>query len=924
MKKAALILAFVILLGGVPAMAETDFILKIDGDAVSLKQKPIRMENTVLLPVREVFEAMGMKVEWNNEKSEIIASANDFEFVLKPNSEKVSVDKVPVTIDMPVCLIEDTAFVSVQLFNDYMKYCAEGANWENESTLNLKSPDILPEEEAFDQQKVLASLSGGQVILNMDKVFSAKVAGNDQLRLKTVDIADQPFTKALEAETLKKPTNLYDIQLVTQADGDIAIGDVAVLSYYARKISTTDESGMGFIGPCYEQNYGDYIKLASISQELDENWKKYYVLLSPKVLTMPKEKSHLTLRLGYKPQVIQIADVKIENFKTKYKYEDVAPKAEPNDTYKGIEEGALWRSEALKRIEKIRKRDITVNVKTENGTPIPDASVDINMTKNEFMFGTAVHNTFLQSGVSEKAVKYREAVLDLFNTVVYDNAGKWPRIEANKGVDASGILNWANQNNITVRGHALFWDKINSYLPETFKEAYPYMSDDQIRDRITEHVNDVMTQYKGAIPQWDVLNEPLNNHDILTRLGYDEIVRHFNLAKAIDPEASLYINETGIAGREAHWSNVYKLYDLVKNAKNGGAKVDGIGIQAHCGGAMSYPQEFYNQLDYLSELVDEIAITEYDFTPTVEAMEAPYLRDMLIVAYSHPKCTGFLTWGFWDQQHWKNHAPFYKSDWTPRETVAVWKEYVQGEWNTHEQGNTDETGKLVVSGHRGEYDITVKYGNKTTTGKLLVSAEGANTMEVVVSRNDMSMRASETPLSYKDVEIDGLYKYRTDYTVDEKGNISGTGQTYPLTEFPWEKDEEIISKAKGENKNLTVRAEKPVVASVYAAGRKELPSLKDGDNKTVFCTNEAAPEIIVEMEKSAEIAALTVYWYENKVYTYNYDISVSDNGNEWENLCSGRSKTKTEAYPINQKCRYIKIKSLNPTEFLGIADINVE
>lgn len=73
------------------------------------------------------------------------------------------------------------------------------------------------------------------------------------------------------------------------------------------------------------------------------------------------------------------------------------------------------------------------------------------------------------------------------------------------------------------------------------------MSDEQLKNRITEHVNDVMTQYKGAIPQWDVLNEPLNNNVMLQRLGYEEIVRHFNLAKAIDPDASLYVNETGIS-----------------------------------------------------------------------------------------------------------------------------------------------------------------------------------------------------------------------------------------------------------------------------------------------------------------------------------------------------------------------------------------
>ena len=926
MKKTALILILIMLTSYIPSYAANEFVLKIDGTVTELKHKPVIKENDTLLPVREVFEKLGMSVEWDDEKGEIIASANDFKFVLEPGSSVVQVDKVPVTLKEAVYVDDGITFVGTQLFADYMKYCSEEAFWEDKNTLCLIRPEIKPEKKELDQQEILASLTGGDVILNMDTVFAAK-ANSDKLKLKTVEVSGQPFTKALQAETLEKPVNIYDIQIVMQSSGDIAAGEIAVLSYYARKISTTDESGMGFVGPCYELNYGDYNKLASLTQELDDNWKQYFVLLAPRISTITKEKSQLTFRLGYKPQTVQIADVKIVNYHTKYKYEDVVPNSEPLDTYKGIEEGALWREEALKRIEKIRKRDITVNVKTENGTPVSGAEIKIDMTKNEFMFGTAVHNTFLQAPGSDNARKYRDIALDMFNTVVYDTAGKWPTIEPNKGVWASGIINWANQHDITVRGHALFWDQIK-YFPPTMQKAYPYMNDEQLENRITEHINDVMTQYKGAIPQWDVLNEPLNNHEVLSRLGYGEIVKYFNLAKAIDPDASLYINETGISGRDAHWSNVYKLYDLVKNAKDAGAQIDGIGIQDHCGGSQSYPQEFYNQLDYLSQLVDEIAITEYDYTPKYEKLEAPYLRDMLIVAYSHPKCTGFITWGFWDKQHWKNHAPFYKADWTPRETVEVWKKYVQGEWETHESGLTDSDGQFSIRGHRGEYDVSVKYGNRVQTGRLLVTENGLNTIDIVIRRDGIDMTASETPGEYKNVEIDGLYKYRTDYKVDDAGNVSGSGEKFMINELPWELDDKLIAEAANNNSNNdTVNNEEkavPSIAKVYTSDKIALPSLNDGSTETFYCTGKDAPEIIVELDDKAEVNSLTIEWYENKVYTYNYEIMVSDDGKLWESVCSGRSKTKTESCSVNRACRYIKIKSINPTNFLGIADIKAE
>ena len=153
-----------------------------------------------------------------------------------------------------------------------MKYCTEQPVWEDKNTICIKKPEIIAEEE-FDQRKVLESLTGGETVMDMDMVFSAK-ANNDKVKLTKVNVSGQSFANALEAQTLEQPPNIYDIQLVIKPKHDILAGEVAVLSYCARKISTTDESGMGYVGPCYEENYGDYIKLASVTQELDENWQK--------------------------------------------------------------------------------------------------------------------------------------------------------------------------------------------------------------------------------------------------------------------------------------------------------------------------------------------------------------------------------------------------------------------------------------------------------------------------------------------------------------------------------------------------------------------------------------------------------------------------------------------------------------------------
>ena len=66
-------------------------------------------------------------------------------------------------------------------------------------------------------------------------------------------------------------------------------------------------------------------------------------------------------------------------------------------TYKGMEEDALWRKEAIKRIEKYRKNNMTVNVTDKDGNPIQGATVNAKMTRSEFNWGSMVWNSTFQN-----------------------------------------------------------------------------------------------------------------------------------------------------------------------------------------------------------------------------------------------------------------------------------------------------------------------------------------------------------------------------------------------------------------------------------------------------------------------------------------------------------------------------------------------
>lgn len=81
-------------------------------------------------------------------------------------------------------------------------------------------------------------------------------------------------------------------------------------------------------------------------------------------------------------------------------------------TYVGEQDGALWREEAKKRIEKYRKKNIAIKVKNQNNLAIDSTKVNISMVENEFNFGTAIRDV---SNVNSK----------IFNLTTSEEYNKW-------------------------------------------------------------------------------------------------------------------------------------------------------------------------------------------------------------------------------------------------------------------------------------------------------------------------------------------------------------------------------------------------------------------------------------------------------------------------------------------------------------------
>jgi len=378
-------------------------------------------------------------------------------------------------------------------------------------------------------------------------------------------------------------------------------------------------------------------------------------------------------------------------------------------TYDGREPGAAWRTQANAAIDQNRKATFTVELKDAQGFPLAGVPVELRLVRHEFAFGSAVAAQALLS-TSADGDRYRGVITQWFNAAVLENDLKWPQYEANPG-PAEAAVSWLRKRDLVVRGHSLIWPGTNKseYLPA---DVPPLFSEVQrLRNRINTHLTNVLNRFRGRIGEWDVVNEPLHERAIEGVMGRDEVASWFQIARAVDPGVALYLNEYGNLESPTRKGAV-QLREYADGLRALGAPIDGLGLQAHFTGHLTPPSELLARLDLLSGIhagtgAYPLRITEFDLDLSDESVQADYTRDFLTAAFSHPAVTGVLSWGFWEERHWRPRAALFREDWRPKPNAIAWSNLVYRTWTTHTNVLASSSGKAVVRGFKGEYEVTV-------------------------------------------------------------------------------------------------------------------------------------------------------------------------------------------------------------------------
>lgn len=536
----------------------------------------------------------------------------------------------------------------------------------------------------------------------------------DQLSVTVRNSADGPVLRAVSPGGLPNP---WSAQLIHPNAKKVEKGDVMLCSFKLRTLASDNESGEAKIEVIFELAGEPYKKSMFYPASAGAEWQQFHVPFRS-VGTYAPGGARFIVRAGLGNHTFEITDIRLENMGPDADF-DALPRTAA--TYEGRKPDAAWRAAAAERIEDIRMADLELRVTDAAGRAVPDADVEVRMTRHAFLFGTAINGwTLLRDPSDPDIQKYRETILELFNGGVHEGSLKWANYENDPSV-ADQTLEWMLENDLIVRGHTMVWPGWR-FVPERLRA---YENDPaKLREQIAQRIAHVGGAMRGGVSDWDVVNEPIHKNDVLDIVGGPSAMPDwFRQAREADPEAKLYLNEAGVPTAPAGSAIYDRLLGYVQLIEDAGAPIDGIGLQGHFGWSLTPPGELIEIFDHMASRGHELKITEFDVAISDEQLQADYLRDLYTAAFSHPAMTGILMWGFWEGKHWTPQAAIFRKDWSEKPAVQAYRDLVLDQWWTRLEGKTDAQGRFTGRGFLGDYEAVVTRDGVTHVQPFSLTAE---------------------------------------------------------------------------------------------------------------------------------------------------------------------------------------------------------
>jgi endo-1,4-beta-xylanase len=375
---------------------------------------------------------------------------------------------------------------------------------------------------------------------------------------------------------------------------------------------------------------------------------------------------------------------------------------------------ALERAQAA--VERHRKGNVCLTVRTEKGEPVSGAKVVVEQVSSRFRVGCNIFG-FGRFSTPEQNALYAKRFEELFDFATLPFY--WRGYERERGKPQHAyreeVARWCKEKGIATKGHPLAWT-VDSGRPRWVESLPAEESLAALEGRIT----DCVSHFQGLIDAWDVVNEPTHTRPWPgTKTTADFVESCLRWARQANPDALLIVNEYYVVQDTEGKGPFYK---LVEELIGRGAPFDAIGLQAHEPRADWYPLDMVEKtLETYARLGKRIHITE--FTPTSsgkaitgsfregawdEKAQADYAEQFFRVCYGNPAVDCIVWWDLCEAKAWLEGGGLLRKDLTPKEVYHRIRRLVREEWRTRFNGLTDAKGQAEFRGFHGKYMATVE------------------------------------------------------------------------------------------------------------------------------------------------------------------------------------------------------------------------
>ena len=280
---------------------------------------------------------------------------------------------------------------------------------------------------------------------------------------------------------------------------------------------------------------------------------------------------------------------------------------------------------------------------------------------------------FMGTAVNARALRdeaaYRETLAREYNMLTPENEMKFGELVKEPNVynfsAADEIIAFARANDMSVRGHTLIWHNQNPewLRPENFTR-------NQAIDLLERHIFTVVGHFHAKVYAWDVINEgiaedgSLRDTFWLKTIGPEYFDYAYRFTREADKNPRLFYNEYAADGLSAKADGMYQ---LLKDLKDRGIPVDGVGLQMHFAlydtPNFAYPPSAADLTANLNRLADlglEIHVTELDVQiqrqagtrEELLARQAQVYRELMDTILDNRRLKAVVTWGFTDRHSW--------------------------------------------------------------------------------------------------------------------------------------------------------------------------------------------------------------------------------------------------------------------------------